>query len=76
MHVRTYVPTFVYRISPVFFKMSLLRYLKPIDGLPDPKGYLSTTMSREDITAANQEVQKELNATKKRGQYKKYTPAQ
>ena len=55
--------------------MSLLRYLKPIDGLPDPRGSLSTTMSREAITAANQEIQKELNATKKRGQYKKYTIA-
>ena len=56
--------------------MSLLRYLKPIDGLPDPRGSLSTTLFREAIAAANQEVQKELNATKKRGQYKKYTPAQ
>jgi hypothetical protein len=57
--------------------MSLLRYLKPIDGLPDPRGSLSTTVSREAIAAANQEVQKELNATrKKRGQYKKYTPEQ
>ena len=33
-------------------------------------------MSREGIAAANQEVQKELNATKKLIQYKKYTPAQ
>ena len=33
-------------------------------------------MSREGIAADNEEVQKELNATKKRGQYKKYTPAQ
>ena len=33
--------------------MSLLRYLKPIDGLPDPRG------CREAIAAANQEVQKE-----------------
>ena len=54
--------------------MSLLRYLKPINGLPDPKGSLSTTMSRASIASANQEVQKELNATKKRGQYKKYSP--
>ena len=38
--------------------MSLLRYLKPINGLPDPRGLLSTTMSREAIAAANQEVQK------------------
>ena len=56
--------------------MSLLCYLKHSNGLPDPRGSLSTTISREAIAAANQEVQKELNATKKRGQYKKYSPAQ
>ena len=49
---------------------------RAIDGLPDPRGSLSTNMCREAIAAANQEVQKELNATKKCGQYKKYTPAQ
>ena len=57
--------------------MALLRYLKPTNGLPDPRGSLSTAMSREAIAAANEEVEKELNAaTKKRGQYKKYTGAQ
>ena len=34
-------------------------------------------MSKETIAAANEEVEKELNAaTKKRGQYKKYTSVQ
>ena len=55
--------------------MSLLQYMTPTNGLPDPRGSLSTTISRQAIAAANQEIQKELNA-KKRGQYKKYTPAQ
>ena len=54
----------------------MLCYLKPIDSLPDPRGSLSTTTSREAKAAANQEIQKELNSTKKRGQYKKYTPVQ
>ena len=39
--------------------MSSRRYLKPINGLPDPRGSLSTTMSREAIAAADQEVQKD-----------------
>ena len=50
--------------------------MKPIDGLPDTTGSLSTIMSREVIAATKQEVQKELNATKKHGQYKKYSSEQ
>ena len=33
--------------------MSLLRYSKPINSLPDPRGSLSKIMSREAIAAAN-----------------------
>lgn len=53
--------------------MSLLRYLKRAGGLPDPRGPLSSTLPGNVIAAANREVEKELK-TKKRGQYKKYTP--
>ena len=35
-----------------------------VNGLPEPRRSLLTTMSREAIAAANQEVQKELNVTK------------
>ena len=35
--------------------MSIHRYLKPIDGLPDPKGLLSTTISSAAIASANRE---------------------
>lgn len=59
----------------VFKCMSLLKYFRPVDGLPDPRGSLSATMSRETIAATNQEVQKEL-APRKRGKYKQYTSAQ
>lgn len=55
--------------------MSLLRYLKRAGGLPDPRGPLSSTLPGNVIAAANREVEKELK-TKKRGQYKKYTPSQ
>ena len=56
-------------------EMSLLRYLKPYDGLSDPRGSLSTTMSRGD-SCSQPRSPEELNATKKCGQYKKYSPAQ
>ena len=36
--------------------MSILRYLVPIDGLPDPKGPLSSEISLSIITEANQQV--------------------
>ena len=35
-------------------RMSIRRYLKPIDGLPDPKGSLSTTIPPA-IASANRE---------------------
>ena len=36
-------------------RMSIPRYLNPIDGLPDPKGSLSTTIPFAAIASANQE---------------------
>ena len=35
--------------------MAVCRYLKPIDGLPDPKGSLSTAIPSAAIASANQE---------------------
>ena len=36
-------------------QMSIRRYLKPIDGVPDPKGSLSTTIPSAAIAFANRE---------------------
>ena len=36
-------------------RMSIRRYLKPIDGLPDPKGSLPTTIPSAAIASANRE---------------------
>ena len=36
-------------------RMSIRRYLKPIDGLPDLKGSLSTTIPFAAIASANRE---------------------
>ena len=36
-------------------RMSIHRYLKPIDGLPNPKGSLSTTIPSAAIASANPE---------------------
>ena len=53
-------------------RMSIRRYLKPIDGLPDLKGSLSTTIPSAAIASANREVQKAIGSgKKKRGPYKK-----
>ena len=53
--------------------MSVRQYFKPRDGLPDPKGSLSTSMSSLVIASANREVEKALEAvSKKRGPYRKY----
>ena len=52
-------------------KMSLLRFFKPVDRLPDPRGQLSSSLPSVAIAEANKEV---LKATKKgnekRGAYK------
>ncbi len=58
-------------------EMSLLRYLKHRDGLPDPRGSLSNSVSSRAITRANVEVEAELERQKKengkkRGPYKRY----
>ena len=64
----------------VFEKMALLRYLKRVDGLPDPKGPLTSSISAQAIAEANKEVQKAMGQNsvtgKKRGSYKKYTATQ
>ena len=36
-------------------RMSIRRYLKLIDGLPDPKGSLSTTIPFAALASANRE---------------------
>ena len=37
--------------------MSLLRYLKPAEGLPDPRGSLPTVISLDVISEMNEEVE-------------------
>ena len=54
---------------------SILRYLKPVDGLPDPRGSITRVLPTSTVALANKEVQNVL-APKKRGPYKKYSPAQ
>ena len=43
-----------------FAEMSILRYFKPKDSLPDPKGSLSASMSSEAIASANGEVREAM----------------
>ena len=50
-------------------KMDLLRYMRPVDGLPDPRGQPSLTLPSSSIVEANclvQEVTKEAAKQKKR----------
>ena len=57
--------------------MALLRYMKPVGGLPDPRGSLSSIPSQA-IAEANKEVQKATGSAPgggKRGPYKKYSSA-
>ena len=63
--------------------MALLRYLKRVDGLPDPKGPLTSSIPAQAIAEANKEVQKAMDQSsvtgtcgKKRGSYKNYTATQ
>ena len=51
--------------------MSILNYFKPKDGLPDPKGPLSRSVSSRAIATANSEVEKVIggSADKRRGEY-------
>lgn len=56
-------------------EMALLRYLKPIDGLPDPRSSLSSRIPSVAIQEANEEVrQAQASQKKKRGPYKQYSP--
>ncbi len=41
-------------------KMSIRWYLKPINGLPDPRGSLSASLPSATIAAANREVETHL----------------
>ena len=53
--------------------MSIRRFFKPINGLPDPKGSLSAAIPFAAVASANWEVQKVMDSgKKKRGPYKKY----
>ena len=54
--------------------MALLRYLQSKDGLPDPRGTLSSSIPSPAIAAANREIRKVSEEQKKRGQYIKYSP--
>ena len=60
--------------------MALLRYLQRTDGLPDPRGSLSSAVPRQAIARANQEVQAavdseaEVREKGKRGAYNRYSP--
>ena len=56
--------------------MALLRYLKPRDGLPNPKGSLSLSVTSPVIARANREVQEAITSKegKKRGLYERYSP--
>ena len=55
--------------------MALVQYMKPIDGLPDPRGLLSTSIPAQAIAEANNGVEKATRnaAGGKRGLYKKYS---
>ena len=53
--------------------MSIRSFFKPKDGLPDPKGSLSSSLSSKAIALVNKEVEKAITSEKgkKRSQYKK-----
>ena len=59
-------------------EMSLLRYFKPANGLPDPKGSLSTTISPDVIAEMNKEVEEATRSVAggKRGHYQTYTSSE
>ena len=57
--------------------MALLRYMKAIGSLPDPRGSLSHSILTQAIAEANKEVEKVMAGDKltKRGSYTKYSAA-
>ena len=53
--------------------MSILNYLKPQNGLPDPNGPFSLRLPSQAIALANREVAKATKESNmKRSQYKRY----
>ena len=58
--------------------MALRNYLRPINGLPDFKGQLSSSIPSTAIAEANRlvnQTRKEETKKKKRGPYNKYLPS-
>jgi len=55
--------------------MTLLRYMKPTGGLPDPRGSLSSSIPTQAITEAKKEVQKTVGTANRgtHGPYKQYS---
>ena len=62
--------------SRVWMTMSILRYLVPIDGLPDPKGPLLSEIPSSIITEVNRQVWKATSKVKqqKHGSYQVFSP--
>ena len=61
-------------VSVFKVNMALLRYLKPTDGLPDPKGSLSSSMHPQAIARANEEVREAMKSvSRKHGPYQVYS---
>ena len=59
--------------------MSLWRYLKPANGLPDPRGSLTTAISPDVIREMNEKVEEATRCAaegKKRGPYKTYSSSE
>ena len=56
-------------------RMSIKKYFKPREGLPDPRGSISASISTRAIHLANLEVEKAVNAEKVKwcGPYNKDT---
>ena len=56
--------------------MALLRWLQPRNGLPDPRGSLSSSIPSQAIAAANQEVEEAIHTASsgKRAPYRQYSP--
>jgi len=55
--------------------MALLRYMKPVGGLPGPRGVLSSSIPTQAIAEANKKVQKAVGTADggKHGPYKQYS---
>ena len=47
--------------------MTLRQYFQPRDGLPDPKGSLSSILTSKAISSANREVEAALKAKRSEG---------